>query len=65
MSRYAVVFVEFAWPSLEAIKFPEMLLKINRKCPSNTTTIPYFGVATYASRFRPSFGYQCNTAKKG
>jgi len=60
---HAVVFVEFAWPSSEAIKFQKLLLKINRYYPSNTTTVLYFGVATYFGRFRPSLGYQQNTAK--
>ena len=62
---HAVVFVGFAWPSSETIKFSKLLLKINRYYPSNTTTVLYFGVATYFGRFRPSLGYQQNIAKYG
>ena len=32
-------------------------------CPSNTTTILYFGIATCFGRFRPSSGYEYNIAK--
>jgi len=32
--------------------------KSNTDCPSNTSTIFYFGVTTFSSRFRPFSDYQ-------
>jgi len=31
-------------------------------CPSNTTTVPYFGTGTCSRRFQPSWGYQYTIA---